>query len=106
LASVGCESIALVGRESLKLEAAEVVAEVEQLDSRSKEIHLRPNSKRIKIIAYTDDTRVIYRGREQAVDDLRPGDVIAMQVKEEPPGRYRTEFLSIRERRETRDGAR
>jgi hypothetical protein len=102
-AGLGCESIALVGRESLKLEPAEVVAEVERVDSRLKEIHLRPNSDRISVVSYTGDTRVIYRGREHPVENLEAGDVVAMHVKEDPAGRFQSEFLSIRQRRQDRD---
>jgi hypothetical protein len=102
----GCEGVALLGRESLKVEPAEFVAEVAGVDSRSKQIHLRPNSERITVVAYTDDTRVIYRGREFQTDDLEPGDVITMTVKEEPLGRYVSDFLTLRERRENWDKAR
>jgi hypothetical protein len=43
---------------------------------------------------------VIYRGRELLPDQLASGDVVALTVKEDPPGRYYSDFLSIRERRE------
>ena len=104
--SIACESIALVGRESLKLEPVELVAEVEWVDSRSREIHLRPNSDRISVVGYTEDTRVIYRGREHPVENLEAGDVVAMQVKEGPAGRFQSEFLSIRQRSQDRDVSR
>lgn len=99
----GCERVALVGREPLKLEPVEVVAEVERVDSRSKQIHLRPNSKGIGVVSYGDDTRVIYRGRELPAGDLQAGDIVAMALKEKPAGRYHSDFLSVRERRENRD---
>jgi hypothetical protein len=95
-----------VGRESLKLKPAEVVAQVERVDSQAKEIHLRPNSERITVVAYSDDTRVIYRGRELRADDLQSGDLVAMSVKEDSPGHYQSDFLTIRERSENRDTAR
>lgn len=103
LFSVGCEGVALVGRESLKPEPAEVVAEVERVDSRSKQIHLKPNTEGISVVAYGDDTRVISRGRELQAEELQAGDVIAMTVKEDHPGRYSSDFLTVRERRESRD---
>jgi hypothetical protein len=99
----GCEGLALVGRESLKLEPAEVVAEVERVDRRSKQIYVKPNSAGIGVVAYGDDTRVIYRGRELPAEDLQAGDVIAMTVKEDSSGYPRSDFLTIRERREDRD---
>jgi hypothetical protein len=102
---VGCEGVALVGRESLKLEPAEVVAEVERVDSRSREIHLRPNRERINIVAYSEGARMLYRGREHPVDHLEPGDVVAMHVTEDPPGRYHSDFVSVRARQADRDMA-
>jgi hypothetical protein len=102
----GCERVALVGRESVKVEPAEVVLEVERVDSRSKRIYLRPNNEGIGVVSYGDDTRVIYRGRELPAEDLQAGDVVGMALKEDPAGRYHSDFLSIRERRENRDTSR
>lgn len=56
LGSGGCEGVALVGRESLKLDPAELVAEVERIDTRY--------SERITVVAYSDGTRVLHRGRD------------------------------------------
>jgi hypothetical protein len=75
------------------------------VDSRLKEIHVKPNSERIEVVSYTDATRAIYRGREQRVESLEAGDVVAMQVKENPPGRYHSEFVSVREKRQDRNEA-
>jgi hypothetical protein len=94
----GCEHIALVGRESLKLGPTELVAQVERLDRGAKQIHLGSNSEGITTIAYNDDTRVLFRGRELQPDDLLAGDVIAVSVKEGPAGQYSGEFITIRER--------
>lgn len=84
-------------RESLKLDPGELVAEVERIDTRY--------SERITVVAYSDGTRVLHRGREYPVDHLKPGDVVAMFVKETTRGRYESDFLSIRDRRENRDTA-
>jgi hypothetical protein len=98
LGAGGCERVALLGRESVKLEPAEVVAVVERVDSASKQIHLRPNSAGVNVLAYGDETRVIYRGRDLPAQDLGAGDVIVMTVKEHAPGLHRSDFLSVRER--------
>jgi hypothetical protein len=99
----GCEGLALVGRESLKFEPGEVVAEVERLDDRSRQIHLRPNNEGVNVVTYDDDTRVIYRGRELSAGDLQAGDVVVMTLKENPAGHYHSDFFTIRERRQNRD---
>jgi hypothetical protein len=103
LGASGCERVALLGRESVKLEPAEVVAVVERVDSSSKQIYLNPNSAGVNVVTYGDETRVIYRGRDLATEDLRPGDVVVMTVKEEAPGLHRTAFLAVRERSGDRD---
>lgn len=52
LVSAGCESVALVGRDALPLEPAEVVAQVERLDTRLSEVHLRPNNGPTRVVGY------------------------------------------------------
>ena len=94
----GCEGVALMGRKSLILEPTEVVARVARVDNLGKEIHLRANPEGINLIAYGDDLRVLNRGREHGVDYVEPGDLIAVAIKEDAPGRYRSDFLTIRER--------
>ena len=103
----GCEKVALVGRDSVKVEPAEILVEVERVDSRSKRIYLRPNSEGISVVSYDDSTRVIHRGRELSAEDLQAGDVVAMALKEKSAERYYySDFLSIRERRDNRDTTR
>jgi hypothetical protein len=85
------------------LEPVEAVAEVERVDDRAKQIHLRPNSEGVDVVTYDDDTRVIYRGRELSAGELQAGDVVAMTLKENPAGRYHSDFFTIRERRQNRD---
>ena len=50
-AGAGCsDNIALIGRPSLELGQDEFVAEVERLDTASREIHLRPNNSRTRVV--------------------------------------------------------
>jgi hypothetical protein len=105
-AFAGCERIALVGRESLKLRPAEVVVEVERVDPASREIYLRPNTERISVVTYSDNTQVLYRGHEHPVENLQAGDVVAMHIKEDSSGRFHSDFMSIRERSGERRSAR
>jgi hypothetical protein len=94
-----------VGRESLKLEPVEVVAEVARVDSGSRVIHLRPNREGIDAVFVNDGIDAIYLGREIPLEQLEAGDILAMSVKEDPPGRYRSGFLTIRDRRGKWDAA-
>ena len=67
-AGAGCsDNIALIGRPSLELGQDEFVAEVERLDTASREIHLRPNNSRTRVVGYSDAARVLFRGREYPV---------------------------------------
>jgi len=106
LAAGGCENIALVGRDSLKLEPAEVVVEVERVDAVARQIRLRPSPERVTVVSYNDHTQVVYRGHELPVTDLKAGDIVAMHVKEAPPGHFYSDFLSLRERSGERSSVR
>lgn len=97
LVSAGCESVALVGRDPLPLEPAEVVAQVERLDTRLSEVHLRPNNGPTRVVGYHAGTRVLRAGRDYPVTDLRSGDVVAMHLQQDPQGRFYTDLLNVRQ---------
>lgn len=108
-ASAGCEgNIGLVGRPTLELGQDEFVAEVERLDTSSREIHLRPNNSRTRVVGYSADARVVYRGREYPVAQLEAGDIVAMQLKQDSRGNSYTDLIrvqeSIRDRNQGRGG--
>jgi len=97
LVSAGCESVALVGRDALPREPAEVVAEVERLDTRLSEVHLRPNSGPTRVVGYNSGTRVLHAGRDYPVTYLRSGDIVAMHLQQDPRGRFYVDLLNIRQ---------
>ena len=97
MASAGCEGIALVGRPTLELGQDEFVAEVERLDTSSREVHLRPNNSRTRVVGYSTDARVIYRGREYPVTELEAGDIVAMQLKQDSRGNPYTDLIRVQE---------
>lgn len=105
-AGAGCEGIALVGRPTLELGQDEFVAEVERLDTSSREIHLRPNSSRTRVVGYSADARVVYRGREYPVTQLESGDIVAMQLKQDSRGSSYTDLIRVQESIRDRDQSR
>lgn len=96
-AIAGCESIALVGRPTLELGQDEFVAEVERLDTSSREIHLRPNDSRTRVVGYSADARAIYRGREYPVARLERGDIVVMQLRQDSRGNSYTDLIRVQE---------
>jgi hypothetical protein len=97
--SAGCSdnNIALVGRPALELDHDEFMATVERLDTLSREIHLRPNDSRSRVVGYTADARVLYRGHEYPVTRLEAGDIVAMQLRQDSRGNSYTDLIRVQE---------
>ena len=96
--SAGCsDNIALVGRPTLELGQDEFVAEVERLDTSSREIHLRPNDSRTRVVGYSAAARAVYRGREYPVTQLETGDIVVMQLKQDSRGNPYTDLIRVQE---------
>jgi hypothetical protein len=101
--SAGCsDNTALVGRDTLPARASqpvqnELVATVERVNTGSREINLRPNDGRTRVVGYSTDTRVIYRGREYPVSQLEAGDIVAMQLSQDSRGNSYTDLIRVQE---------
>ncbi|MGE5307275.1 MAG: hypothetical protein ACM3TN_28550 [Alphaproteobacteria bacterium] len=111
--SAGCSdnNFALVGRATLPDRTSqpledEIVATVERLDTGSREISLRANDGRTRVVDYSTDTRVMYRGREYPVSQLELGDVVVMQLKQDSRGKFYTDLIRIQESIRDRDQSR
>jgi len=103
-ASAGCSdhNIALVGRDTLPARAGqpvqdELVATVERVNTSSREIFLRPISGRSRVVSYSAETRVMFRGREYPVSRLESGDVVAMQLEKDSRGNPHTHLIRVQE---------
>lgn len=106
-AIAGCsDNVALVGRPTLELGQDEFVAEVERLDTSSREIHLRPNNSRNRVIGYTTDARVVSRGREYPVTQLEAGDIVAMRLRQDSRGNSYTDLIRVQESSQDRNQSR
>jgi hypothetical protein len=103
MVSAGCSgNTALVGRDTLPARATqtvpdELVATVERVNTASSEIFLRPTSGRSRVITYSAETRVMFRGREYPVSRLESGDVVAMQLGTDPRGNPHTHLIRVQE---------
>jgi hypothetical protein len=86
-----------VSRPALELGQDEFLAEVERLDTSSREIHLRPNDSRTRVVGYTADARAMYRGREYPVTQLESGDIVAMRLKQDSRGNSYTDLVRVQE---------
>jgi hypothetical protein len=91
------ENIALVGRPALQLDQDEFFAEIDRLDTSAREIHLRPNDSRKRVVGYSADARVLYRGREYSVAQLESGDKVSMQLKQDSRGNSYTDLVRVHE---------
>ena len=97
-AIAGCsDNVALVGRPTLELGQDEFVAEVERLDTSSREIHLRPNDSRTRVVGYSTEARVMSRGREYPVTQLEAGDIVAMRLRQDSRGNSYTDLIRVQE---------
>lgn len=97
-AVAGCsDNVALMGRPALQLDQEELFAEIDRVDASSREIHLRPNDSRKRVIGYSADTRVLYRGREYTVAQLESGDKVSLQLRQDARGNSYTDVVRVHE---------
>lgn len=94
----GCmENIALIGRASIADGQDDVVGEVERVEFSARRLYLRPNKSDRRVVALSADAQVLDRGREYPVTRLKPGDVVAMQVKRDSRGESYADLIRIQE---------
>lgn len=95
----GCmENIALIGRASIAEGEDDLVGEVERVELSARRIYLRPyNKSDRRVVALSADAQVFDRGREYPVARLKPGDVVAMQIKRDPRGEPYADLIRIQE---------
>jgi hypothetical protein len=96
--SSGCSgNIALIGRPTLQLDQEEIFGEVIRIDIGSREIHLRPDEGRDRVIGFSLDARVIYRGREYPITQLTSGDKVSLQLQQDSRGKFFTSLVRVHE---------
>ena len=91
------ENIALIGRPTIAEGQNDVVGEVERVDLSARRLYLRPNKSDRRVVAFSTDAQVLYRGGEYPVARLEPGDVVAMQVKRDSRGELYADLIRLQE---------
>ena len=91
------ENIALIGRPTIEEGQDDVVGEVERVDLSTRRLYLRSNKSERRVVALSADAQVLHRGREYPVARLKPGDVVAMQIKRDSRGEAYADLLRIQE---------
>jgi len=95
----GCSgNIALVGRPTLQLDPEEIFAEIVRVDPGSREIYLRPDDGRDRVVNYSADARAIYRGQAYPITQLTSGDKVSMQLQQDSRGKFITDVVRVHER--------
>ncbi|MDX1488605.1 MAG: hypothetical protein R3268_10425 [Acidiferrobacterales bacterium] len=115
IAALGCESVALIGREDIDrrdvgrrdrdlrdrdLARDEIIGTIERVDRRDRELHLRTTDARTMTIQYSPRTVVISRDRELAVDELRRGDLVLVEVRRDRDGDRYADIIRLNDRRQ------
>lgn len=90
-------NIALVGRPTLQLDQDEIFAEIVRVDTGSREIYLRPDDGRDRVVNYSADARVIYRGQAYAITRLASGDKVSLQLQQDSRGKFFTDLVRVHE---------
>jgi len=94
----GCmENIALIGRPTIEEGQDDLVGAVERVDLSTRRLYLRPNRSDRRVVALSADAQVLDRGREYPVARLKPGDIVAMQIKRDSRGDPYADLLRIQQ---------
>jgi hypothetical protein len=75
----------------------DLVGEVRNVDTRTREIELRTEAGRSEYVRYDNQTRVLYRQQEYAVSNLEPGDYVAVRARQDGNRGYFTDYITVRE---------
>ena len=101
----GClEGTGLEGLGGYGSQSNEIVGEVMDVDSRSRQIEIRADSGRTSMVRYDNNTQVLYRQRTYPVTNLERGDYVAARVQQDRDGRYTTNTITVRESVQDRGG--
>jgi len=75
----------------------EVVGEVDNVDTRAREIEIRTDSGRTSVVRYDDKTQVVYQQRNYSVANLERGDYVAARTQQDRDGLIYTDSITVKE---------
>jgi hypothetical protein len=84
---------------------ADVVGEVQNVDTRSRQIEIRTDAGRTLNVQYDNQTKVEYRQRDYSVSNLEPGDYVAVSTQQDRDGRLYADLVTVRESVQERSGS-
>ena len=94
----GCHELGHVdGLGDYGTQSNEVVGEVQNIDTRSRQIEIRTDAGRTSSIRYDNKTQVIYQQRNYEVSNLERGDYVAARIQQDRDGRNYTDTVTVRE---------
>ena len=82
----------------------DMLGEVGNIDTRSRQIEIRTDTGRTWNIQYDNQTSVVYRERGYAVSNLEPGDYVAVTTQQDRDGRLYADIVTVRESVQERGG--
>ena len=98
LALSGCQELGRIdGPGDYGIGGNDIVGEVTNIDTRSRQIEIRADSGGTSTVRYDNNTQVIYRQRNYPVANLERGDYVAVRVERDRDGRYSTDTITVRE---------
>jgi hypothetical protein len=95
---IGCSgNIALIGRPTLQLDQEEIFGEILHVDTQSREIYLRSDDGQERVVNYSADASVIYRGQAYPITRLASGDKVSLQLQPDSRGKFFTDLVRVHE---------
>lgn len=108
LSGAGCAQLGQVGDilgGALPGQGGDVLAEVQAVDDRDREIRIRTDDGQTADVGYDQNTRVVYQNREYPVTALERGDLVRMRVQETATGALYTDLVEVEQSaQERQDG--
>jgi hypothetical protein len=107
LTAIACgECFALVGRLPVEQGQDKFVTEMERLDASFRELHLRPNDSRIRVVPCPTATQGIDCERDYSATEFEAGDIVATQSKHDSRGNSYASLIHVQESTKDRNQGR
>jgi hypothetical protein len=82
----------------------QVTAEVQQVDTRQQRVYVRTQSGQSEAVMYDRNTQVVYQQQQYPVTALEQGDVVTMQLQQDPQGNLYAGRIDVEQSVQERTG--